>query len=51
MSNFLFCEIIPIVPTVSKVQIMCNPWLLKKLALKGTTSKNDYHIENGPNFN
>ena len=42
----------PVVLTVSKVQIMCNPWLLKKLGLKvGTTSKNDCHIENEPHFN
>ena len=49
---FLFCESVLLVLTVSKVQIMCHPWLHEKLGLKvGTASKNDRHIGNGPNFN
>lgn len=52
MNIFLFCESIPIVLAASKVQLMCNPWLLKKLGLKvGITSKNDRHIKNGPKLN
>lgn len=50
--DFFYFVSVPVVLKVSKVQTMCNTWLLQKLGIKlGTASKTYRHIKYGPNFN
>ena len=52
ISIFFYFVSVPVVLKVSKVQTMCNTWLLQKLGIKlGTASKTYRHIKYGPNFN